>query len=171
MEILSTFHARVKYISGENSLFLLLPLLRYNLASSNSLLLQATKPKHQTDMVYNFVHFSSTSISILNLTMSSESQESDVSNDILVVCLLPVQGHAVQGHAVQGHAVQGHAVQGHAVQAQRRSSTTRVKHMRVKNIWVKNIRFKTMQVKTNAGQAHAGQAHAGQAHAGQAHAG
>jgi len=31
----------------------------------------------------HFVHFSSTSISILNLTMSSESQESDVSNDIL----------------------------------------------------------------------------------------
>jgi len=30
-----------------------------------------------------FVHFSSTPISILNLTMSSESQESDVSNDIL----------------------------------------------------------------------------------------
>jgi len=30
-----------------------------------------------------FVHFSSTPISILNLTMSWESQESDVSNDIL----------------------------------------------------------------------------------------
>ena len=30
-----------------------------------------------------FVHFSSTPISILNLTMSPESQESDVSNDIL----------------------------------------------------------------------------------------
>jgi len=30
-----------------------------------------------------FVHFSSTPISILNLTTSSESQESNVSNDIL----------------------------------------------------------------------------------------
>ena len=47
-------------------------LLRYNLAS----------PKHRMDPVYIFVHFSSTPISILNLTMSSESQESDVSNDI-----------------------------------------------------------------------------------------
>jgi len=32
-----------------------------------------------------FVHFSSTPTSILNLTMSSESQENDVSNDILSV--------------------------------------------------------------------------------------
>ena len=79
----STFHARVEYISGENSLFRLLPLLRYNLTSHNSLLLRVMKPKHRTDMVYIFVHFSSTPILILNLTMSSESQESDVSIDIL----------------------------------------------------------------------------------------
>jgi len=82
MEVFSTY-TRVEYISGENSLFRLLPLLRYNLASCNSLLLRVTKLKHWTDTVYIFVHFSSTPISILNLTMSSESQESDISNDIL----------------------------------------------------------------------------------------
>ena len=80
VEIFSTFHARVEYISGENTLF---RLLRYNLASRNSLLLRATKPKHRTNAAYIFVHFSSTPIWILNLTMSTESQESDVSNDIL----------------------------------------------------------------------------------------
>jgi len=47
-------------------------LLRYNLASHNSLLLRATKPKHRTDTVYIFVHFSSNPFSLLNLTMSSE---------------------------------------------------------------------------------------------------
>ena len=52
MEIFSTFHARIKYISGENTSF---RLLCYNLASRNSLLLRATKPKHRTDTVYIFV--------------------------------------------------------------------------------------------------------------------
>jgi len=80
MEIFSTFHAQIEYISGENTSF---RLLHYNPASRNSLLLQATKPKHRTDMVYIFVHFSSNPFSVLNLTMSPESQESDVSNDIL----------------------------------------------------------------------------------------
>jgi len=55
----------------------------WHLCLRNSLLLQATKPKHWTDTVYIFVHFSSTLILILNLTMSPESQESNISNDIL----------------------------------------------------------------------------------------
>jgi len=53
-EIFSTFHARVEYISGENMWFC--PLC-YNLASRNSLLLRATKPKHWTDMVLHFCTF------------------------------------------------------------------------------------------------------------------
>jgi len=56
-------------------------------ASHNSLLPRATKPKHRTDTVYIFVHFSFSSnpFSILNLTTSSESQENDVFNDVLSV--------------------------------------------------------------------------------------
>jgi len=62
-----------------------IPPITYNLALRNSLLLRAMKPKHRTDTVYISVHFSSNTFSILNLTMSSESQENDVFNDVLSV--------------------------------------------------------------------------------------
>jgi len=71
-----TFLAKIRF---------LFHLLRYNLASRNSLLLWATKPKHRTDTMYIFVHFSSNPFLILNLTMSSESQENDIFNDVLSV--------------------------------------------------------------------------------------
>ena len=71
MEIFSTFHTRVEYISGENMWFR--PLC-YNLASLNSLLLRATKPEHQMDVVLHFCRFLLNPTSILNLTISSESQ-------------------------------------------------------------------------------------------------
>jgi len=66
IEIFSTFHAQVKYISGKNTWFC--P-LRYNLTSRNSLLLRAMKPKHRTDTVLHFCTFLFNPTSILNLTV------------------------------------------------------------------------------------------------------
>jgi len=82
MEILSTFHAQVEYISGENTLF---RLLRYNLALRISLLLWVTKPNiGQTWCTFLYIS-SQPPFRFWTWICRQKAKKTDVSNDILSI--------------------------------------------------------------------------------------